>query len=111
MCGIAGIVNLSNKKVDSSEITTMLAKIKHRGPDDEGLFMRDNVGLGHVRLSIIDLSSAGHQPMFSNDERYLIIFNGEIYNYLELKTELENKYTFTSKTDTEVLLAAYIIWG
>jgi asparagine synthase (glutamine-hydrolysing) len=111
MCGIAGIVHLSNKKVDSSEITTMLAKIKHRGPDDEGVFVRENVGLGHVRLSIIDLSSAGHQPMYSNDERYLILFNGEIYNYLELKTELESKYTFKSKTDTEVLLAAYIIWG
>jgi asparagine synthase (glutamine-hydrolysing) len=111
MCGIAGIINLFDKKVDSSEIKTMLTKIKHRGPDDEGLFIKDNVGLGHVRLSIIDLSSAGHQPMFSNDERYLIIFNGEIYNYLELKAELENKYVFRSKTDTEVLLAAYITWG
>jgi asparagine synthase (glutamine-hydrolysing) len=111
MCGIAGIVNLSNKKVDASEIKTMLTKIKHRGPDDEGLFLQDNVGLGHVRLSIIDLSSAGHQPMFSNDDRYLIIFNGEIYNYLELKTELEKNYHFKSKTDTEVLLAAYITWG
>ncbi len=111
MCGIAGIVNLSNKKVESSEIKTMLTKIKHRGPDDEGLFVKDNIGLGHVRLSIIDLSSAGHQPMFSNDERYLIIFNGEIYNYLELKKELEGAYQFRSKTDTEVLLAAYITWG
>jgi asparagine synthase (glutamine-hydrolysing) len=111
MCGIAGIINLFDKKVDSSEIKTMLTKIKHRGPDDEGLFIKDNVGLGHVRLSIIDLSSAGHQPMFSNDGRYLIIFNGEIYNYLELKAELENKYLFKSKTDTEVLLAAYITWG
>ena len=63
MCGIAGIVNLSEEKVDPSDIEAMLSKIKHRGPDDEGLFIRDNIGLGHVRLSIIDLSSAGHQPM------------------------------------------------
>lgn len=111
MCGIAGIVNLSEEKVDPSDIEAMLSKIKHRGPDDEGLFIRDNIGLGHVRLSIIDLSSAGHQPMYSTDERYLIIFNGEIYNYLELRAELADKYLFKSKTDTEVLLASYITWG
>lgn len=111
MCGIAGIINFSEEKVDSAEIRTMLGKIKHRGPDAEGLFIRDNVGFGHVRLSIIDLSSAGHQPMFSEDGRYLIIFKGEIYNYIELKKELEHKYPFQTKTDTEVLLASYIIWG
>lgn len=111
MCGIAGIINLSGEKVDPSEIDVMLKKIKHRGPDDEGRFFKDNAGFGHVRLSIIDLSSAGHQPMFSNDERFMIIFNGEIYNYLELRNELETHYQFKSKTDTEVLLAAYIVWG
>lgn len=111
MCGIAGIVNFSEEKVDSSDIQKMLEKIRHRGPDAEGLFIRDNVGFGHVRLSIIDLSSAGHQPMFSDDSRYMIIFNGEIYNYIELKAELEHKYTFHTKTDTEVLLASYITWG
>jgi asparagine synthase (glutamine-hydrolysing) len=111
MCGIAGIVNFSDEKVDAVQIETMLGKIKHRGPDAEGVFFRDNVGFGHVRLSIIDLSAAGHQPMFSNDSRYLIIFNGEIYNYIELKNELEHKYTFRTKADTEVLLASYIIWG
>jgi asparagine synthase (glutamine-hydrolysing) len=111
MCGIAGIINLSGEKVNPSEIEIMLDKIKHRGPDDEGTFFKDNAGFGHVRLSIIDLSAAGHQPMFSTDERFMIIFNGEIYNYLELRKELESLYPFKSKTDTEVLLAAYIHWG
>lgn len=111
MCGIAGIVNFSDEKADASQIKAMLEKLKHRGPDAEGLFLRDNVGFGHVRLSIIDLSVAGHQPMFSNDDRYMIIFNGEIYNYIELKAELQPKYTFRTKTDTEVLLASYIVWG
>ena len=111
MCGIAGIINISGEKVNPSEIDGMLSKIKHRGPDDEGRFFKDNAGFGHVRLSIIDLSAAGHQPMFSNDERFMIVFNGEIYNYLELRKELESSYQFKSKTDTEVLLAAYIKWG
>ena len=111
MCGISGIVNLTGQNVDPIQLENMLKQIKHRGPDDEGIFIKDNVGLGHVRLSIIDLTSAGHQPMFSNDERYSIVFNGEIYNYLELKHELKDSYTFKSNTDTEVLLAAYIAWG
>ena len=89
----------------------MMNKIKHRGPDDEGVFIDNNFGLGHVRLSIQDLSQAGHQPMYSNDKRYSIIFNGEIYNFIELKKELEVKYTFKTKTDTEVILAAYQEWG
>lgn len=89
----------------------MMQKIKHRGPDDEGVFCDSNVGLGHVRLSIIDLSDAGHQPMLSNNGRFVIIFNGEIYNYLELKKELKSKYSFQTKTDTEVILAAYQEWG
>ena len=111
MCGIAGIVNFSEQKVESSEIEPMLNILKHRGPNAEGLFLRDHVGFGHVRLSIIDLSYASHQPMFCNDERYMIIFNGEIYNYIELKKELENRYAFRTQSDTEVLLASYIIWG
>ncbi|MEO6902457.1 MAG: asparagine synthase (glutamine-hydrolyzing) [Bacteroidia bacterium] len=111
MCGIAGIIRLNKKAVDADEIRSMLKIIKHRGPDDEGLFVKENVGLGHVRLSIIDLSSAGHQPMFSNENRYAIIFNGEIYNYLELKEELKDSYSFKTKTDTEVILAAYSKWG
>jgi len=111
MCGIAGVVNFSGKAVRDEEINTMLRTIKHRGPDDEGIFINDGTGLGHVRLSIIDLSAAGHQPMFSNDGRYSIVFNGEIYNYLELKKELEDSYIFKTKSDTEVLLAAYLVWG
>ncbi len=111
MCGIAGIVNFSGQHVNPQTIRAMLTLIKHRGPDDEGLFVKENVGLGHVRLSIIDLSSAGHQPMLSSDERYCVVFNGEIYNYLEIKSELKSKYAFKSKTDTEVLLAAYQEWG
>lgn len=111
MCGIAGIIRLNKKPVEIDEIKTMLKIIKHRGPDDEGVFVKENVGLGHVRLSIIDLSSAGHQPMFSNENRYTIIFNGEIYNYLELKEELKDSYSFKTKTDTEVILAAYSKWG
>ena len=87
--------------------------LSHRGPDDAGLFYDsdDQVAFGHRRLSIIDLSKAGHQPMFSSDGRYVIIFNGEIYNYLELKKELETSYRFTTKTDTEVILSAYEKWG
>ena len=111
MCGISGIVNLSGENVDPIQLAKMLKQIKHRGPDGEGVFIKDNVGLGHVRLSIIDLTTAGHQPMFSNDKRYSIVFNGEIYNYLELKHELKDSYNFKSKSDTEVLLAAYIVWG
>lgn len=90
----------------------MMAIQKHRGPDDEGLFLEDNVGLGFVRLSIIDLSEAGHQPMFSRDERYVVVFNGEIFNYIELRDELKNLgHQFNTNTDTEVLLAAYQQWG
>jgi len=111
MCGIAGIINLNNKPVEESRIRLMMNKIKHRGPDDEGVFIDNNFGLGHVRLSIQDLSMAGHQPMFSNDKRYSIIFNGEIYNFIELRNELEEKYIFKTKTDTEVILAAYQEWG
>ena len=111
MCGIVGILNFNGKPVVENQLRLMMGKIKHRGPDDEGVFIKDNFGIGHVRLSIQDLSMAGHQPMFSNDERYCIIFNGEIYNFIELKRELENKYTFKTKTDTEVILAAYQEWG
>jgi asparagine synthase (glutamine-hydrolysing) len=93
MCGICGIM-------------------KHRGPDDEGVFIENTVGLGFVRLSIIDLSLTGHQPMFSNDNRYVIIFNGEIYNYIELREELKKEdIFFKTQADTEVLLNAFLYWG
>lgn len=111
MCGICGIINFNDNRVDESAIRRMMQKQKHRGPDDEGVFIEDNVGFGFVRLSIIDLSPAGHQPMVSSDNRYIIIFNGEIYNYIELRDELrELGHIFITNTDTEVLLAAYDEW-
>ena len=90
----------------------MMAAMKHRGPDDEGVFVDNNIGLGFVRLSILDLSSSGHQPMISRDGRYVLIYNGEIFNYVELRHELQQKgHVFTTQTDTEVVLAAYREWA
>jgi asparagine synthase (glutamine-hydrolysing) len=112
MCGISGIINLNRSRVDEDQIKAMMREMKHRGPNDDGTFMEDNIGFGFVRLSIIDLSTDGHQPMFSHDGRYVMIFNGEIFNYVELREELKIRgYTFRTKTDTEVLLTAYIEWG
>jgi asparagine synthase (glutamine-hydrolysing) len=111
MCGIAGIVNLNGAPASEDMLQTMMFKMKHRGPNDKGAFTDDNISIGQVRLSIIDLSSYGHQPMFNTNKRYAIVFNGEIYNYLELREELKDKYNFTTATDTEVILAAYEHWG
>lgn len=112
MCGIAGIVRFDNKQVDKKLITSMMQVIKHRGPDDEGVFIDGHVGLGHVRLSILDLSSAGKQPMTDETGRYTIVQNGESYNYIELRQELQAMgYTFKTQTDTEVVLNGYIAWG
>lgn len=118
MCGIAGIIELSNKNCPSElldNMDAMLFHIKHRGPDGKGVKIFNHLGcsilLGHQRLAIIDLSSDSNQPMFSNDGEYCIVFNGEIYNYKELKNELSKYYTFITKSDTEVLLASYIQWG
>ena len=107
MCGIAGYFGSGDSKL----LREMLDSIRHRGPDDEGLFVDGNIGLGHTRLSILDLSSSGHQPMFDLSGRYCIIHNGEIYNYLELKQELSAKYNFVTRTDTEVILYAFREWG
>ena len=106
MCGIAGF-----NWADSKLITEMTDSIRHRGPDDSGHFVNDNVSLGHRRLSIIDLSSAGHQPMFDDNKEIMIIYNGEIYNFKEIRDELKKKYRFNSKTDTEMILYAYKEWG
>lgn len=111
MCGICGIINFDNSKVQDKHILEMMKAMKHRGPDDEGTFIEGSNGLGFVRLSILDLSPAGHQPMFSKDERFVIVFNGEVYNYLEIKEELKSKYEFRSNTDTEVVLYSYLEWG
>ncbi|MDC0226618.1 asparagine synthase (glutamine-hydrolyzing) [Alphaproteobacteria bacterium] len=110
MCGISGII--SKKSIpDKEKIISMNGMISHRGPDQSGYLQHKNLLLGHVRLSVLDISDKGRQPM-STDGRYWIIFNGEIYNYKDLKKELINKkYKFYSETDTEVALNAYIEWG
>lgn len=112
MCGISGIIHLDRSPVPEPQIWDMIKAMKHRGPNDNGTFFEEGIGFGFVRLSIIDLSPAGHQPMFSHDERYVIIFNGEIFNYVELREELKAKgHQFRTKTDTEVLIQSYVEWG
>jgi asparagine synthase (glutamine-hydrolysing) len=109
MCGIAGIVGNNKAKVEKTTLKKMTDAIAHRGPDGEGLWVNEdrNIGLGHRRLSIIDLTECGAQPMQVAD-RYVVVFNGEIYNYIELKNQLIRKgYTFKSATDTEVLVLMY----
>ncbi|HEV8588679.1 MAG TPA: asparagine synthase (glutamine-hydrolyzing) [Pyrinomonadaceae bacterium] len=115
MCGIAGLINLNPE----ARIGAMLQAIEHRGRDDEGVWTSSAINeagqrvcFGHRRLSIIDTSSAGHQPMLSHDRRFVVILNGEIYNYRELREELIAKgHQFRTHTDTEVLLAAWAEWG
>ncbi|MCR4442612.1 MAG: asparagine synthase (glutamine-hydrolyzing) [Peptococcaceae bacterium] len=112
MCGIAGVFNLNGEPVSPVLLRRMTDAIAHRGPDGEGFYTDSFLGLGHRRLAIIDLSPAGHQPMASNDNNYVIVYNGEIYNYQELRVELESLgCQFRSKTDTEVVLYSYKIWG
>ncbi len=111
MCGISGIVYKKNIKINPDEIKRINRLVDHRGPDGEGYYFGDNFSLGHRRLSIFDLSEKAHQPMAFKD-KYQIIFNGAIYNYLELKNQLKDLgYHFTSKSDTEVILASYDYWG
>jgi asparagine synthase (glutamine-hydrolysing) len=112
MCGIVGQINLNNSPVSPVILKKMTDVIAHRGPDGEGHWIEEGVGLGHRRLSIIDLSPAGHQPMISADHRYVLTYNGEIYNFRELRTELEAKgYWFRSQTDSEVVLYSLAEWG
>ncbi len=112
MCGIAGFTRFFDPTGDLSSLLRMGDRIAHRGPDAHGEYLDDGVGLCHRRLSIIDLSTAGNQPMFSEDGNLVIVFNGEIYNYLELRKDLEKKgYEFKTKTDTEVILALYQFEG
>ena len=111
MCGISGIICKKNSNIQPNEIKLINDLIIHRGPDDEGFYFKNNFAFGHRRLSILDLSSDGHQPMHYKD-RYTIVYNGEVYNYIELKSELaEDGYIFNSETDTEVILASYDKWG
>lgn len=112
MCGICGIINFDNQQVEEPKLRKMMATMKHRGPDDEGVCIQKIVGLGFVRLSILDLTPAGHQPMTDPTDRYVLVFNGEIYNYIEIKDELKLLgVEFGTGTDTEVLLKAYIHYG
>src|SRR6266702_3850441 len=112
MCGLVVMLGLAGRKADAAALTRMAQRIAHRGPDDSGLYLDDHVGFGFRRLSILDLSPTGHQPMCSEDGQFVIVFNGEIYNYIELRDELRAAgYCFRSTSDTEVLLAAYRHWG
>ena len=108
MCGICGIYYLEkDHPVDEDGLTAMARTMRHRGPDDEGFFLDANMGLGHQRLSIIDLSPSGHQPMTNENGRFWIVFNGEIYNYVELRQHLLGRHQFSSHSDTEVILHLY----
>ncbi len=113
MCGIAGKIYFKQRQnITTDEVVAMTDTIHHRGPNDSGIFIDQNVGLGHRRLSIIDLSSAGHQPMCSANQKTWITFNGEIYNYLDLRRELEKDgVKFQSHTDTEVIIYLYHKYG
>jgi len=107
MCGIAGIIDPGHKEI----IGRMTSLIAHRGPDDEGFFSDEHISFGHRRLSIQDLSQNGHQPMLTDDDRYLIILNGEIYNHFDIRRNLSDKYTFRSTSDTETILYGYVEYG
>src|ERR1700744_2162605 len=115
MCRIAGVINRS-LSVPSLEVMVkdMCRLLQHGGPDGEGIYSNaeSNLVLGHRRLSLIDLSNNGHQPMPYANNRYYISYNGELYNYLELKDELKKEgCCFASTSDTEVVLAAFATWG
>lgn len=110
MCGIVGIIR-KKERVSYQEIENLTGTMMHRGPDEGGIYVKNNYGIGHRRLSIIDIGN-GQQPMANNDDSIWIVFNGEIYNYLELKTQLVNKgHKFKTNCDTEVILEAYQEWG
>ena len=112
MCGVTGVIDLRGAPVPMRALQLMTEAIAHRGPDGEGHWIKDNVGIGHRRLSIIDPSDAGRQPMFDKQGRYVLAYNGELYNYMELKKELEHiGHNFVSQTDTEVFLTALVQWG
>jgi len=113
MCGFVGLYDSQERTENFTElIRSMTNTIAHRGPDSNEVYVNGAIGLGHVRLSIIDLSNRGSQPMTTEDGRYVIVFNGEIYNYKEIRLELEKyKVSFNGSSDTEVLLKAWVYWG
>ena len=113
MCGINGILHFnSNRIVDERILKKMRDSLVHRGPDDQGLFIDKNIGFGHRRLSILDVSKAGHQPFISDDKRFIMVYNGEIYNFKEFYCELRNNgYAVKTNSDTEVLLKLFQLYG
>ena len=110
MCGIAGILFNVKNSILKETIHKMTNSLAHRGPDAESFYIDDNIALGHRRLSVIDLSDISNQPFIDNSGRYIIVFNGEIYNFKEVKNKITN-YNFRTNGDTEVILAAYLQWG
>ena len=110
MCGIAGILNLKGETLQAAAVRAMTDRIAHRGPDAEGIYADHHIALGHRRLSIIDLSESANQPMWDHAGRYALVFNGEIYNYQEVRAQLTD-YPFRTHSDTEVVIAAYERWG
>jgi asparagine synthase (glutamine-hydrolysing) len=112
MCGICGVLNFSGKKVSSALLKKMTDAIAHRGPDGEGWYQNKGLGFGHRRLAIVDLSPLGQQPMVTQDNRYALTYNGEIYNFREIRAELIAKgHSFQTQTDSEVVLCAWAEWG
>lgn len=112
MCGLVGILNKTSEPVPTVLLQKMAAAIVHRGPDGNGVYNDGPLGLGHCRLAVIDLTAAAHQPMMTLDKRFVIAYNGEVYNFLELRTELESiGIQFHSRCDTEVVLNAFAVWG
>ena len=111
MCGVCGIINRKGMPIDEALLRRMTDSLAHRGPDDRGIHIENgngiSVGLGHRRLSIIDLSEAGRQPMANEDGTVWIAYNGEVYNFPEIRRELESRHRFSSRTDTEVILHLY----
>ncbi|HLM61532.1 MAG TPA: hypothetical protein VK308_12070, partial [Pyrinomonadaceae bacterium] len=113
MCGINGIAfsSRSNKQIDRQTLIAMRDVISHRGPDADGIFIAENVGLAHRRLSIVDVAH-GHQPMFNRDESRVIVYNGEVYNHADYRTDLEAKgYKYQTRCDTETILYLYEEYG
>ena len=111
MCGIAGQVRADGAPVDARLVAAMGRSLRHRGPDDAGTYVHGGVGLAHQRLSVIDLSPAGHQPMSNKEGTVWIVFNGEVYNFQELRSQLAPRHDFRSRTDTEVILHLYEEYG
>lgn len=112
MCGICGVLNFNGQEVSPFLLKKMTDSIAHRGPDGEGWYRNKGLGFGHRRLAIVDLSPLGHQPMVTQDGRYALTYNGEIYNFLELRADLQARgHSFRSQTDSEVVLHAWAEWG